>query len=299
MDPEINNKMNIDIRRPVFSGMFYENDFQSLNKQIEKCFTKELGPGSLPVKRSSREILGIISPHAGYDYSGMCAAWGYKEIAESRMADVYVILGPNHTGLGYDSVLLSNWYTPLGLVKTHRVFAQDLIQKTGLSSDQSAHMQEHSIEVQLPFLQFASKDRLEKLKVVCISLMNPDKITKIASAINQISDERNLRICIIASSDFTHFGERFDYVPFRYNIKENINHLDMEAIEHIKSLDSEKFLKLIKNNQATICGYLPIAVIIETFRQKAEKVRLLQYYTSGDLTKDYDNSVSYASLLFE
>lgn len=289
----------MSIRKSVVSGMFYEGDFNQLNKHLEECFTSKYGPGSLPVKRSTKEILGIISPHAGYVYSGMCAAWGYKEIAEARMADVYILIGPNHTGMGKNSISLQDWNTPLGLVKTHTVFAQELIEKSGISSDESAHVHEHSLEVQLPFLQYACKDRLEKLKIVAISLRTADNLEKLAEAIDSIAKQRDMRICLIASSDFTHFGPNYGHVPFRYDVKESIYDLDHGAIDKIKKLDEHAFLDYVRKNEMTICGYLPIALLILVLKDKTEKVRLLQYYTSGDLTKDYTNSVSYASLVFE
>jgi AmmeMemoRadiSam system protein B len=286
-------------RTSVVSGMFYDNDFGKLNESIENAFLSKNGPGSLPEKRKQKDILGVVVPHAGYAFSGACAAWGYKEIAESRIADVYVLVGPNHTGLGTNSISLQDWQTPLGLVRTHQDFAKELIKYSGIGTDEMAHLKEHSLEVQLPFLQYACKDRLELLRIVAISLRDLQDIDKLSKAINELSIQMKKRVCLIISSDFTHFGPNYGYQPFRYEVKDSIYDLDAGAINQIKKLDRNEFLSYIRKNEMTICGYVPISFAIETLKNRAEKVKLLQYYTSGDITNDYTNSVSYASILFE
>ena len=91
------DNVNDNVRKSIVSGLFYSNDFQDLNEQIEGCFMNELGPGSLPMTRdNTEEIKGVIVPHAAFAYSGACSAWAYKEIAETKMADVYIILSPGN-----------------------------------------------------------------------------------------------------------------------------------------------------------------------------------------------------------
>ena len=108
------------VREPSVSGQFYESSFDSLNKQIENCFHDKRGPGDLPVeKRSDQRISAVIVPHAGYMFSGACAAWAHKEIAESNFPDAFILLGPNHFGTG-SGLSIGDWRTPLGLVKTHK-----------------------------------------------------------------------------------------------------------------------------------------------------------------------------------
>ena len=160
------------MREPVVAGMFYPGGFEDLDKALRDCFTGEKGPLTLPCKRKDN-IKAIISPHAGYSYSGQCAAWAYKEIGEAQFPDIFIILGPNHTGIGANiAVSLEDWKTPLGIVKNHVQFSRELLENPLFQHNESAHAQEHSIEVQLPFLQFSNKDHLHDIHFVPIAIQN-------------------------------------------------------------------------------------------------------------------------------
>jgi len=291
----------MNIRRPIVAGQFYPRGFDELEEEIKKSFLSKFGPGDLPIKKRDKNIFGIISPHAGYQFSGPCQAWSYKEIAESKFPETYIILGPNHTGLGsnFSTYLEADWETPFGVVKVDNSFGRLLLKKCKfLENEVMAHLHEHSIEVQLPFLQYVNRDSLKDLKFlpITISHYSLEECKKLAKAIVELNKD----ICIIASSDFTHYGSSYNYVPFTYNKKENLYKLDNEAIEFIKNLDSENFSKFIEKKKATICGVGPIIVAIEICKLlKAKKARLLHYYTSGDIVDDYSNAVGYASLVFK
>lgn len=287
------------MRAPIVSGMFYPADFGELDKSIRDSFKGKLGPGTLPSEKRDKKIFGAIVPHAGYAYSGQCAAWAYKEIAESEFPDVYIILGNDHSGIGEDSVSTEDWQTPFGVIKNNNIFAEKLIDNKTLFENNKAHYQEHSIEVQLPFLQFASKSSLGSLSTVPI-MISTGNYKPIADRIHKIISETKKKVCIICSSDFTHYGESYSYVPFKDNIKDNLYKLDAKAIEFIEKLDSEGFLRYIKETNATICGAKNIAVTIELCKNLGcKKARVLKYYTSGDILKDYNNSVGYAAIIFE
>lgn len=286
------------VRRPIVAGQFYPNDFNELNTQIEESFNSKFGPGALPIKKRDKEIIGIISPHAGYVYSGPGAAWAYKEIAESKLADLYIMLGLSHSGFG-TCLSLEDWETPFGLIQTDKEFGKKLIEK-GIKQDEAAHQQEHSIEVQLPFLQFANKDYLKQLKIIPI-ITSPDKnYEEIAKIIVETIKELKIKACIITSSDFTHFGLNYAYFPFKDNIKENMYKLDNDAIGHIKALNAYKFLDYTEQTGATICGKYPIAVMLEASKLLgAKKAKLLHYYTSGDIVGDYGSAVGYGAIVVE
>lgn len=277
------------LRKPLVAGYFYEEDFASLDRQIKECFLSGFGPGTLPIKRKeTKKVFGAIVPHAGYQFSGPCAAWVYKEIAETKFPDVFVIIGPNHTGNGINSTYDANWETPFGLIKAGRL--------EGIENDPVSHQKEHSIEVQLPFLQFANRDRLKDLKIIPISIGDYDYpyCKKIGESIAMLDED----ICVIASSDFTHHGHMYNYVPFSKKIKDNIKKTDLTSIELIKNLKTKEFLKFSEDK--TICGVGPIAILMETMKNKGvKKGRLLDYYMSGEILDDYTNSVSYASLIFD
>src|SRR3989338_8466292 len=151
-------------RKPIVAGMFYASDFDELSNQINDSFHSKFGPGALPIKKRGKDIFGIIAPHAGYQFSGQGAAWAYKEIAESKFADVYIMLGLSHSGFP-SCVSLEDWETPFGIVKVDEEFTRVLMANSGLKQNERAHSGEHSIEVQLPFLQFANMDHLKQLKI--------------------------------------------------------------------------------------------------------------------------------------
>ena len=284
------------VRRPIVAGSFYEAGFQSLEEQIKKSFLHKKGPGALPTKRGDKEIKAIISPHAGYFFSGACAAWGFKEVAESRVPDVYVMIGPNHSGLGKTSVNLDSWQTPFGMIRADVGFGKALVKGSDLIEDPKAHLQEHSIEVQLPFLQFVSKDVLQKIRILPISVSDEVNINKLALDMKEVILDTNKRVVFIVSSDFTHYGSQYGYLPFSSDIPERLYKLDQGAIKLIKDLDADGFLKYTYDTGATICGQLPIALLLKTLEKT--KGKLLQYYTSSDIMGDYRNAVGYASIVF-
>jgi len=286
-------------RDPVVAGMFYESDFDGLDKQINDCFTHRLGPGDLPISKRNNEIVGIISPHAGYAYSGACAAWCFKDIAESRFPDVFILIGLSHSGHG-SCVSLQDWKTPFGVVKNDKEFTKALTENSKLKVNEDAHSQEHSLEVQLPFLQFVNKDYLDKLRITPIIASHDLHYKDIAESIKRTIDLTKRKVCIICSSDFTHYGINYGFMPFSRNIKENLYKLDNDAIKFIEKMDSKGFLNYVNETGATICGYYGIAVMIELCRLlNASKASLLQYYTSGDIANDYSSAVGYGAIAFK
>ena len=278
------------MRQGVVSGKFYSSNFSDLDKEINDCFISKFGPGDLPTTKRDNDIIGIISPHAGYMYSGPCAAWSFKEIAENKFPDVFIMLGLSHNGFP-SCVSIEDWQTPFGTVESDKNFLKEL----DIPINEEAHAFEHSIEVQLPFLQFVNKDRLNDIKIAPI-IVNKD-CEKVAELIFDAIKKTKKKVMIIASSDFTHYGASYGYTPFQDNIKENIYNLDKGAIDAINALDSTKFLNYINKTRATICGKYPISCLIELSKKLgAKKASLLNYYTSGDISGDYANSVGYAGI---
>jgi AmmeMemoRadiSam system protein B len=284
-------------RKAMFAGQFYEHNEQVLEKQIIGCFEGKNGPGATPLIKRSGTIKAIIAPHAGYIYSGPCAAWAYKELAEAEFADLYIIIGPNHSGSG-NAVSMQGYETPFGLARVDQEFAKNLLEKNDeLKLDEEAHAEEHSIEVQLPFLQFATKDQTHALKILPIIISEID-YTKLGLDLKETILESGKKVVIIVSSDFTHYGHNYHYIPFSTDIKKNIYGRDRKAIDFIEKLDANGFIGYIDETMGTVCGAFPIAVLLKSL--KHAKVELLQYYTSADLEGEqtYKNSVSYAAIVF-
>jgi AmmeMemoRadiSam system protein B len=280
-------------RPPIVAGQFYEDDFGELDHQITGCFEEKLGPGVTPGKRKDRVIQGLIAPHAGYFFSGSCAAWGYKELGESAFPDAYILLGLSHQGFK-SCISAEDWVTPFGTVRNHSLLGERIAKETGLPIDERPHRKEHSIEVQIPFLQFISKDHLHQLRIVPIIISGDIDPVVAGKKIKQAVQGK--QVIFIASSDLTHYGPNFGYVPFTDDIKENLTELDGRAIKAIMDHDPDGFKDMIRQTGATICGQNPILALLGALPDS--KVKKLMYYSSGEISKDYENAVGYASLLF-
>jgi AmmeMemoRadiSam system protein B len=274
------------IRKPAVSGMFYAGTARELEEQIEWCYKHELGPGVIPRVNSKglREIVAIVAPHAGYDYSGPVAAHAYKELADDGIFDTAVILSPNHTGYGYPVSLWAGagWNTPLGEVEINEKLAQRLLGGV-IKADETAHIYEHSIEVQLPWLQYLYK----KVKIVPITMLAQDIET--ARTVGRAISQTDENLIIIASSDFTH------YEPHSVAMEK-----DGSVIEAIVGLDEEELYKRCESLNCTMCGYGPVAsAIVAAKEMKAQRASLLKYATSGDTSGDFSRVVGYSSIVIK
>ena len=278
-------------RKPYVAGQFYPEDAKELEEALKQSFLHSFGPLNLPGERGKEKIAGAIVPHAGYVFSGPGAAHAYKELSEAEFPDTYIILGVNHNS-PITCTSDEEWETPLGIVKPDLELIEKLKEK-GINVDNDTHAKEHSIEVQLPFLQFISKDK--DLKIVPIMIAD-DRFMRWGKYIYEAIEELDKNVVIICSSDFTHYGDNYGFIPFEDNISENMKKLDLGAIENIKAYDPEGFLDYCDKTGATICGKHAIATLIWLMKEK--KAELLTYYTSGDVLGSYDNAVGYASILF-
>jgi AmmeMemoRadiSam system protein B len=283
---------------------FYSFRRDELLKELEQAFKNAtFGPGALPEKRPPLiQIIGGVAPHAGYSYSGSCAAWLYKEIAENKpQVDTVILIGTNHTGFGgiiTTTTYFSTWLTPLGRVEVDLEFIDHLKKEyRDLDDDALAHIREHSLEVQLPFLQFIYNETFKIVPIVVKSL-DYRQAEEFARALKNAVTLLGRDTVIIASSDFTHHGSIYGYVLFTSNISSNVKKLDMEFINAILELDTKKFLSLVRKYDATVCGAGAIAIAMEYAKLFGGKVKLLRYYNSAEVTGDEDIAVGYASILF-
>ena len=286
-------------RKPIVGGQFYPSDKDMLLKQLKDCFLGNLGPKNLPKKHLIKtDIKAVISPHAGYAYSGMCAAHSFIEISRSSRPDLFIMLGLSHQG--YPSCIsIDDWETPLGIIKNDRGFGKFLHDNTSLKINEIAHQEEHSIEVMLPFLQFIyydDKPALERLRICPIIVSHDKDFIEFGKKIKELISQSKKKVIFIASSDFTHYGFNYNYFPFSENVKENMYNLDKKAIDLILKGESGSFLRYIDDTGATICGKYPIAALLNSIDLK--KASLLKYYTSGDISGDYTSAVGYASIAF-
>jgi len=278
------------LRKAAVAGSFYAGNLKSLIKQIEECFNHELGPGKIPsinLEKRERKIIGLVSPHAGYIYSGPVAAHGYYEVALDGKPDTVIIIGPNHRGSGalVSIMLKGKWETPLGELEVDEDIAQKILNHSKIIQDDfKAHQYEHSIEVQLPFLQFIFGDNI-KIIPICMSLQDIKTNIEVAQSICKAVEREN--VLIIASSDFTH-----------YENQEYAKNVDKKAIDTIVNFEPGELYDLIYKMNLTICGPGPITTMLIACKALgAIKAKLLKYATSGDTSGFYNQVVGYASLI--
>lgn len=285
----------MSIREPAVAGMFYESGSVALREQIESCFLAPGGPGSLPVVNSSgpRNILGLVSPHAGYMYSGSVAASAYHRLASDGLPDVAVIMGPNHRSYS-PAIALSDqtsWRTPMGEIQVDAEITNSILEiSIPAQIDNGAHHAEHSLEVQVPFLQYLEKIADAHIRIVPILIgaiayaNSVEFVRELGSAIAKAIEGKNA--VLIASTDFTH-----------YEKSESAAKKDTRALEKILALDEEGLLDTVDIMSISMCGVLPTAVTIAACKKLGVvSVKRLAYQNSGDVTGDYSSVVGYSSL---
>lgn len=269
------------MRHPAVAGQFYEGDAGSLRRQVEACYTAPLGPGRLPeLRRGPRNVLGGVAPHAGYMFSGMVAAHLYSRIAEDGFAKSFVIIGPNHTGRGSGmAVTMEDFETPFGVARVDAELAK-AIRKDLVDVDPEAHYFEHSIEVQLPFLQHISKDF--SFVPLCMGFQDFEASKQVGEIIRDAVKGRDA--VVIASSDFSHY-----VTPGTAKAK------DGKALDAIAAMDPERLYETVRDEDMSMCGYGPVmATMVACGSAKAE---VLKYATSGDV-RPMREVVGYASVVF-
>ncbi|HET6779641.1 MAG TPA: MEMO1 family protein [Nitrososphaera sp.] len=278
-------------RAPAVAGMFYPDNARELRALIDHSFRNQrFGPGRPPPSTDKRKIYGIVSPHAGYVYSGTVAANSFYEVSSIDFQDV-IMVGPNHYGIGSWVAAMKNgtWETPLGDVQVNSQLAEKIAGRSpALDFDEYAHSRDHCLEVQLPFLQYIKQDF--KIVPIVLILQRSDIAFDLGNAISEtIMKEDTLEsTLLLASSDFTH------YEPNR-----EAHRKDGELIKAIVALDVNKFYAVLERLNVSACGYGAIATMMVAARNLgATRGELLKYATSGDVTGDISAVVGYSSIVF-
>lgn len=283
----------MSVRRATVSGQFYEGRPSDLIKQIEQCFLHELGPQALPRAEASRErtSLGFVVPHAGYMYSGPVAAHAYYVLSLEKRPSTIILLGPNHTGVGPSVSVYPEgfWETPLGKVPIDSKLAKLIVGNSRFARlDASAHEYEHSLEVQLPFLQYTLKKDFSIVPIVILN-QTPKVAEDLAKAVLTAvkESEKDLSdVVILATTDLTH------YEPHEVAYRK-----DKLVIEKIVQLDPEGMFRVVIDREVSMCGPGGVMTLIYMAKAvNAKGARLLRYITSGDVTGEKSWVVGYASI---
>ena len=281
------------LRQPAVAGAFYPDNPEKLVELIESSFLDDAGVGHIPKLNSFEDKdypINVMVPHAGYQYSGAIASHGYCKIVENGFPEVFIIISPNHTGFGSEISVFNegSWITPLGDVEVDAEFADAVIDASDFASaDFTAHIREHSIEVQLPFLQYFSDD----FKIVPITMGRQNFVTSsdLAKAIFEAAEKLDKSYCVIASTDLSHF-----------NNQEKANKVDAFVLEDIEEMNEFKLFEEVVQYNITMCGYGPVMTTMSLSKKVNKNTsEILAYGTSGDVSGDFTSVVGYASGIFK
>lgn len=278
------------MRHPVVAGRFYEGREAALRRQIEDCYRHSIGPGSLPEvnTRPPETPAGWVVPHAGYLYSGPVAAFSFKDLAERGVPELVVVYGTQHYSTTSVAVSYEDHLTPLGPCKVDTELAQAV---TGdvIVHNEHVHEGEHSLEVQLPFLQHLNPDA--RILPIAVGRISPDKARRVGATVRGALGDRPF--VVLASTDFTH--QSFMRTATREDL-EWLAARDRMAIDQILALDTEGLHDVVTSNRITMCGMPPVMSMLETV--KGTKGELLKYACSA-MVAPSDYVVGYAAIRVE
>jgi AmmeMemoRadiSam system protein B len=264
-------------RHPAVAGQFYSADAVQLAETVSELMHK--------VEVEQERAIGVLSPHAGIMYSGGVAAAVFAAI---QMPETFILLGPNHTGLGADVALVGDgeWEVPTGVFTVDRDLAQSILSRCPLVvEDAQAHLFEHSLEVQLPFLAARKRDaRIVPIAVMRGGLSDLMRIgTDVAAAVTDFEHP----VVIVASSDMSH-----------YVSDSEARKKDRLVIDRVLALDPEGLYETVKEHNISMCGYMPTIIMLSAAKSLgASGARLVKYITSGEMSGDYDQVVGYAGIV--
>ena len=285
------------------AGLFYPSDKEELLGSIRQSFLGKLGPGAYfenktQENKSTKSVECFIVPHAGYTYSGQIAAHSYlkaNELLGNAEELTAIVLGPNHYGIGSGVALSPNtsWETPMGNIVVNKSLSKEISKKSEIVDfDALSHSREHSIEVQVPFIQCAlGASRKVSLVPICLMLQDPESMSELANAIQSSLgsiESKHDSILILGSSDLTH-----------YEPEEKASLKDQKLLSQVESLDVPGFYSELERNNVSACGYGAIASVMILARKLGKKRgKILKYATSAEVTGDKSSVVGYSAVHF-
>jgi len=281
------------VRQMAAAGKFYPNDSSELKEFVDEVLSGVR-------KRNSRTYGGLV-PHAGYNFSGKVAAEFYASM--NRTPETYILLGPNHTGRGLDiSISSEDWESPLGEVPVDQELVTEIHDLSEAEYDEGAHHYEHSLEVQLPFLQRASDDDFE-IVPISIGFKGKDRLVNLGEKVAEAVKNLGRDVVIITSSDMMHYGSQYGYTPFPEDqVPEKVEELDRELLEIIMSYNVDEMYEWIERRGYTMCGYGAAATMlsaVENLIPEKKRSKLLSYDTSFSVMEEPSSVVGYAAVTFE
>lgn len=275
------------VLKSTLAGSWYPADQDELKDDIDRYLANVTV--AVPEK-----VHALILPHAGYRYSGQTAAYGLRAVAAKKFARV-LVMGPSHRVSMQNMASVpdaTHYATPLGEVPLDLPFIAELRRHSYFQNLPQAHRGEHSVQIEIPLLQRVLGDF--QLVPIVVGQLDLETARAMAEVLLGLIDDKTL---VIASSDFTHYGPNYGFIPFKEDVEDNIKQLDMGAFETINQKSAEGFYRYFTKTEATICGRFPITVLLAMLSPDWEAHRL-HYTTSGRITGDFSNSVSYLTVAF-
>ncbi len=268
------------------AGQWYPEETQKLEATLREFFEQT-------EEADLKKVSALILPHAGYRFSGKIAASAVQQVADERY-DRVIILGPTHRHKMTNAVSvpdgITHYKTPLGEVPLDTAFIDTLAELDTVQKTTRMHKGEHSVQIEFPLLQYALDPGFKAVPIVTGKL-DIQTTEQIAEKLLDLIDQDTL---VVISSDFTHYGPRYRYVPFEENVPEKLRQLDMKVFRHIKANELQKYTAFMNESGTTVCGRHPIGILIAML-QPEQKVKKTAYNTSGNMMGSYRNSVSYLS----
>lgn len=266
----------MSVRRPAVAGKFYSGTEKGLLAELERCIPEDVKAG---------KAIGIVAPHAGYVYSGGCAGAVYARVA---VPDRVAVLSPNHTGRGAEVSVWAEgeWSTPLGGVPVDEELTTALLDKCpSAKADREAHLKEHSLEVQLPFIQKLNGGA--KILPVTVGTHDAGALKSLGTALAGVIKGCADDVLIVASSDMTHFESA-----------ESAKRQDEKALERVRTMDPEGLLAVVERERISMCGAAPVAAMLWAAKELgAAECQLVEYTHSGTVSGDHSNVVAYAGMI--
>jgi len=263
-------------RKPAVAGAFYSGNATELREHVASFMT---------AGTERRKVIGAMSPHAGLVYSGSVAGMVYSGI---EPPDSFILMGPNHTGLGRAISIMSEgvWEVPTGKLAIDSALAASIASNSReLFEDDAAHMFEHSLEVQLPFIV----ETAPEARIVPITIMHAtlDGLMELGRAVASAVREASYPVVIVASTDMSHFLS-----------DKEARELDQHAIDRILDMDPEGLYRVVREEGITMCGFMPTVAMLSAAKELgAQKAELLRYTTSAEVSGDFQKVVGYAGVL--
>ncbi|MFP4522967.1 MAG: AmmeMemoRadiSam system protein B [Candidatus Woesearchaeota archaeon] len=286
------------MRLPIATKTHYSSDPQFLQKQIEDLFIGDRGPGALPVKNvTNTPLQALIVAHASYEVAGPCMAWAYNELAQQHVKEpLYVLIGcaQNSTGAG---TTLQTFQLPMGEVRPDQEFLKALVAKEHIAINDELHAQESLLEVQIPFIQYVHGEEKKHIKIAPLLVTPQTNLKELALDIKETLIEQNKQATFIVVNNFTQYGREFKYVPFTEDVPKHILDIDSQLFSSLKNFDHEEFTRVLQKTLVPISSQSAVDMLFSLI--SPQQVLVEQAYLSGDVTGDYKNTVSFASIVFK